>query len=87
MRNRFDIEQEGVREARTVRAVVASLCVLGLVSLMWIHRGTTIAPEDALDTTAAPAVFLPAPATPSGPIPDALAPTAADVDPTPPPTF
>lgn len=87
MRNRFEIDQDGTREARTVRAIVASLCVLGLASIMWVHSGVPIQPEQALAAEPAASVFLPAPATPSGTAPGGMAPTAADVDPAPPPTF
>lgn len=87
MRNRFEIDQDGTREARTVRAIVASLCVLGLASIMWAHSGVPIPPAQVVAAEPATHVFLPAPAPPSATAQDGMAPTAADVDPAPPPTF
>lgn len=40
MQTRFDIDREGAAKANSVRALVATLCVLGLASFMWLHSGT-----------------------------------------------
>ena len=40
MQTRFDIDRQGAVKANSVRAVVATLCVLGLASFMWLHSGT-----------------------------------------------
>jgi hypothetical protein len=40
MQTRFDIDREGAVKANSVRAFVATLCVLGLASFMWLHSGT-----------------------------------------------
>jgi hypothetical protein len=40
MHDRFEIDREGAAKANSVRAFVATLCVLGLASLMWLHSGT-----------------------------------------------
>jgi len=37
MQTRFDIDREGAAKANSVRALVATLCVLGLASFMWVH--------------------------------------------------
>ena len=37
MHTRFDIDREGAAKANSVRALVATLCVLGLASFMWVH--------------------------------------------------
>lgn len=86
MRHPYDIDRDAAREAGAVRAIVASLCVLGLASLMWVHSGVPGQPDDAAPTVATTA-FLPAPATPAESAPDFGRPTQADVDPAPPPTF
>ena len=48
MRNHFDLDPEGAREYGTARAIVASLCVLGLASLMWFHGGASTTADDNL---------------------------------------
>jgi hypothetical protein len=40
MRNGHEIDSEGAAGAKAMRAIVASLCVLGLASLMWVHSGS-----------------------------------------------
>ena len=37
MKTRFDLDQQGANGTNSVRAVVATICVLGLASLMWLH--------------------------------------------------
>jgi hypothetical protein len=59
MRNRFDYDPDGARTYGTARAIVASLCVLGLASLMWFHSG-------AIATTDEPAAAPPAAAPDTG---------------------
>jgi hypothetical protein len=39
MKTRFDLDQEGAQGTNSVRAVVATVCVLGLASFMWLHSG------------------------------------------------
>lgn len=39
MKTRFDLDQQGANGTNSVRAVVATICVLGLASLMWLHSG------------------------------------------------
>ncbi len=87
MRHPYDVDPAAAREAGTVRAIVASLCVLGLASLMWVHSGVPGQPDDAATATAPATAFLPAPATPAESAQDFGRPTQADVYPTPPPTF
>ena len=48
MRNHLYPNQEGASARRSARAVVATLCVLGLASLMWLHSGPTGGLADAL---------------------------------------
>lgn len=48
MRNHLDPNQEGASARRSARAVVATLCVLGLASLMWLHSGPAGGLADAL---------------------------------------
>jgi len=87
MRHPYDIDRDAAREAGAVRAIVASLCVIGLASIMWVHSGVPGQPEDTAPTAAAATAFLPAPATPAESAQDFGRPTQADVDPAPPPTF
>lgn len=89
MRNRFDIGQDGRPESRTVRAIVASLCVLGLASLMWVHSGIPGQPdESAMAIPADGSSFLRVPTTdPSLPSLDATFARKGDADAEPAPTF
>ena len=48
MRNHLDPNQEGASARRSARAVVATLSVLGLASLMWLHSGPAGGLADAL---------------------------------------
>ncbi|MBK9115197.1 MAG: hypothetical protein IPM22_06055 [Betaproteobacteria bacterium] len=55
MRNHLDPNTEGASATRSARAVVATLCVLGLASLMWLHSGPSGGPADALAEAPPPA--------------------------------
>lgn len=39
MPTRYDLDREGSLKANSARAVVASLCVLGLATLVWMRIG------------------------------------------------
>ncbi len=41
MHDRFDLDDARPRNYDAARAIVASLCVLGLASLMWFHGGAS----------------------------------------------
>jgi len=52
MNRRFDLGQAGSAAVIAVRAVVATLCVLGLASLMWIHSsGAGVAGDVSSEAT------------------------------------
>ncbi|MFO1324607.1 MAG: hypothetical protein U1F15_11155 [Burkholderiales bacterium] len=55
MASRYDFDEQGADRANSVRAVVATLCVLGLASIMWIHSGASVGPIDEAPPAAAPA--------------------------------
>jgi hypothetical protein len=58
--------QDQVRKARVLGAVVATICVVGLAGVLWLHAENPLAPMFETATRApAPAddVFLHAPAT------------------------
>lgn len=55
MRKHLDPNQEGASASRSARAVVATLCVLGLASLMWLHSGPSGSLADALAEAPPPA--------------------------------
>jgi hypothetical protein len=69
MKSRFDFDREGAVVARSVRALVATLCVLALVGLTlfhagddgWINAGFVEATQPATDDPAATSGFLHAP--------------------------
>jgi len=70
--NSSDLEHAKSRHARTLGAVVASVCVMGLVGALWLHPErpmTQFAGSAQSGPTATPApaetAFLPAPATAS----------------------
>ncbi|MFO1414100.1 MAG: hypothetical protein U1F10_09415 [Burkholderiales bacterium] len=88
MRTPHEIDPEGAREAGVVRAVVASLCVMGLASLMWVHSGVPLQADEP-SARAESADFLRAPTTdPSLPGLDATVNRQdAAADPAPAPTF
>ena len=47
MPNRFDLDDPAARRYGTARAIVASLCVLGLASFMWFHGGASPAADES----------------------------------------
>ena len=55
MQSRYDFDEQGATRANSVRAVVASLCVLGLASFMWLHSGVSIGPVEEAPPAAASA--------------------------------
>ena len=69
MKSRFDFQREGAVKANSVRALVATLCVLGLLSLTLFHSnddarmvtGFADSTQSATDASAAHADFLRAP--------------------------
>ncbi len=55
MRNHLDPNLESASASRSARAVVATLCVLGLASLMWLHSGPAGGLSDVLAEAPPPA--------------------------------
>lgn len=54
MRNHLDPNDESPSATRSARAVLATLCVLGLASLMWLHSNAPGGVADAIAESAPP---------------------------------